>query len=406
MVAFFPWFTLAGPIDLGPLTLLPYWRGREPAGPPSTRPDAALQRRLDALFDHYFPPFAQRPLNLATVVRVSGHDVTDDLGEEEREEVFAIAELIAFGGLAAREFFGPLGFGPYCNAHTFRPYIQSFPDVPGGADTSVRRRDGSVRTYLTDDANREYAPRHVSVSVQQNVPLDVPLIRALIAMKCWRRDPRHRDRVEEAIEGFNAANTDSDYTHEHTEAVLMVGAFARALGVNGARMEGPLAQAVKETLRPVSERMADDAQRGLPADVANLTSASGDGVVSPLSVREAWIRDFVRVRHQPAHGHLTPSGNAWPLREHLLLGAYAFPLVVKVLLSRPRLATYNLTAAEREAIELFEALASVDAFAAPEREDPDQQRLVPWERVRLERIRARARQAAIALARGHDEPPA
>jgi hypothetical protein len=39
----------------------------------------------------------------------------------------------------------------------------------------------------------------------------------------WRKC---RHRVDEAIADFNAANTDSDFTAEQTEAVQMVGAFA------------------------------------------------------------------------------------------------------------------------------------------------------------------------------------
>lgn len=318
-------------------------------------------------------------INVATVLRFGGHRITDELTEDQREDAFLVADLVAFGGLAAREFFSPFGAGPYCNNDNFQIIIQGFPEWPGGAAVSTRRRDGGTLAYVTEDANHTYAPRHVRA--QQEIRLDVPLIRALLAA----RESEHWQRFEEAVFWFNRANTDATETREQSEAVMMVGAFERVFGLHGGN-EHELAAAFAQTLVPAREVPVSAAPR-IP----------GQRFRDPMPVREAWVRDFFRVRGEPAHGRRDlryPS--VWPLREHLLLGAYAFPLVVKILLSRAPFGLYTLTDEDRAAVDLFERLASEDAFAhmrervagGGERDRPQ----AAWPQLRLAQVQEAARE--------------
>ncbi len=57
---------------------------------------------------------------------------------------------------------------------------------------------------------------------------------------------------------------------------------------------------------------------------------------------ESWAREFYRYRGNYAHGQLRPYGKAqWPREQHLLCGAIAFPLLLKILLQRE--GVYRLT---------------------------------------------------------------
>ena len=82
MVAFFPWRT-SGATTTGDFQLVAYQREHRPAGPDSAAPDPALQAILDAVL----APFLThtRPVNLATLLRIGRHALTDDLNEQERE---------------------------------------------------------------------------------------------------------------------------------------------------------------------------------------------------------------------------------------------------------------------------------------------------------------------------------
>jgi hypothetical protein len=83
MVAFFPWLNVGRDHDFGDFQLVAYQREHRPAGPDSAAPDPALQAILDAVL----APFLAhtRPVNLATLLRIGRHALTDDLNEQERE---------------------------------------------------------------------------------------------------------------------------------------------------------------------------------------------------------------------------------------------------------------------------------------------------------------------------------
>jgi hypothetical protein len=170
---------------------------------------------------------------------------------------------------------------------------------------------------------------------------------------------------------------------------MMVGAFAHLFNLGG-DMEHPLGREVVTTLQPRQEILATAARRGIAQP------PGGPGV----SVREAWIRDFVRARHPHAHGQREGRRGIWLTKEHLLLGAFAFPLVVKVLLSRPPLALYTLTDDDHAAIEMFESLAAEDAFVQLPAPDRRQQPQFGWERIRQ---RYRDERLAEVVRRGYEE---
>jgi len=62
-----------------------------------------------------------------------------------------------------------------------------------------------------------------------------------------------------------------------------------------------------------------------------------------------------------AHGRIKPVRPlTWSLHEHLLLGSFIFPLALKVLLSQEGF--YNLTADDRDLIDIFEKLLVTELF--------------------------------------------
>jgi hypothetical protein len=104
MVAFFPWFDVEEVADFGEFALIPYQRRRMPARLDSTTPAPVLQANLDRIIAPFYAHHGVQ-INLATILRIGTHALTDDLDENEQATAFLIAELIAFGGLAARSGF-------------------------------------------------------------------------------------------------------------------------------------------------------------------------------------------------------------------------------------------------------------------------------------------------------------
>lgn len=104
-----------------------------------------------------------------------------------------------------------------------------------------------------------------------------------------------------------------------------------------------------------------------------------------MSIAEVWIRDFFRHRGNLSHGRRTTMHPAlWTAREHLLLGAYAFPLLVKCLLARQ--GRYELSVEERCDVDVFEELACASLFEqeADEEQGHGGAGLLswPWHRIR------------------------
>ena len=135
--------------------------------------------------------------------------------------------------------------------------------------------------------------------------------------------------ILESIVGFNLANTDDLKIREHFEIVLLVGALERLLDCRGGD-ERELTQRVLNTLVPSIERRA--------SACARLGDSGTDARLrTEASVREVWIRDLYRARHLPAHGRLSGKPRpVWSAKNHLLLGAFAFPLVLKAELQQSR----------------------------------------------------------------------
>lgn len=149
----------------------------------------------------------------------------------------------------------------------------------------------------------------------------------------------------------------------------MVGAFEQLLGSTPGK-EDALAKAFLEAHSP-RDRMSACPRLG---------QTHFDRCVS---VCKPWIRDFFRTRGELAHGRKTQRyPAAWPLQEHLLLAAFAFPMAAKSLLAKEGL--YSPTRWDRVHINAFEKLAAKPLLGKlPDGPDSGD---YPWNRVLADTI--------------------
>ena len=357
MVAFFPWLQLNTPLTVGGYELFPFQRC-----PPQAGSAGREQGLLNALMRPYFGRDGRD--QIATVLRFQGAPLTQDLAEDQRQELFGFADLLSVAALSNREYFG----GTYFNRGSFDLVIQAFTKTPGGAAVSSRRRDGSTKAGYDQRSFRVQRPYHVV----QHIPIAPNL--ALMDGLLTARRCDHWPRLEDAIAYFNLANTDSPVMRESTEIILLLAAIQRLLACG--KKEADLAKRFVQALSPskVIDTGACPRLGGFP----KLRNHSH-------SVRDAWVRDFYHQRGEMAHGKLPAKGaSSWVAKEHLLLASFAFPLLLKHELEK--LGLYVVTESDRDLIDAFESLASADLFqpstAHPQRND------WPWNRV-LHDIRIR-----------------
>lgn len=353
MLSFFPWLGVKERLQLGEFQLLPYERGQSSCGA-----GVELQRAFDSVLEHYVEA-NQKPIRHATLVVADGRQITDDLGQEEMESYFNFGELVAFGGLATRKFFG-LG-NQYCNRDDFTFIIQGFRETVPGVGIVSRRRDGGKSTFVTATIYRVQRPFHVQSD--SDFKLDAPLVKVLL-------DIRERDEWShyfEAISGFNRANTDSNQVGEASELVATVGAFERLFDCNRGK-EDDLATRFIQAFQPTS-RMSITSCGRIPAN-----RFSGC-----TSVAEAWIMDAFRLRGDLAHGkHKVRYPAVWNSQEHLLLSSFIFPRIVKSVLASK--GHYTLTEEDRGDLNTFEHFVTCDnLFAVPDDVAASQSR--PWDKI-------------------------
>src|SRR5262245_52152096 len=143
MLVFFPWLAMRGQGGITHLRLMEYKRGELPAGS-----GTAIQQEIDSVLEPYIA-HGMRPIEQATIIAIGGSDLTRDLADDEINAVFAFSELLAFAGLATRQFFSQF---EYCNRDVFQVVVHRYSEAKGGAALTSRRRDGSVIRYVTRDA--------------------------------------------------------------------------------------------------------------------------------------------------------------------------------------------------------------------------------------------------------------
>lgn len=351
MVAFYPWLAIDERLSVGRFDLLPW--NREDQDPRFW--DAETQATLDALL----APFMRTPtspIRRAVVVQGAARGPLEDLDEEARAEFFDLNELVTFSGLAARRFFIDTG---YCNATNFTPVVQGFTEVGNGTVIRTRRRDGHTDIRIPGRWHREEVPPHVFLGA--SVGIDVNLLSGLVGA----RDEEGWAPYGLSIPLFNRANTDGTTMPERAELILAVCAFERLLDSEAnerdlaTKFHGGLPVRAPRSIAQCERIHERDRQRA--------------------SIREVWMRDLFRTRGSLAHGHSERANRAmWEQREHLLLAAFVFPLLVKHCLATT--GRYALTEDDVVGTESFERLASIHPFdaAGAEADDENDARHASW----------------------------
>lgn len=348
MLPFFPWLRIRpemSPLSVGRYKLLRFVRGREPGAPD--------QIAVDAVLEPYVADARDQPVEQATLLQLNGHPLTADLTDAEVSDCFEFAELVALAGLSARRFFQPLG---YTNRDVFTFVVQAFTEPGAGIGLHARRRDGGTGIYAAPGVYRVRQPYHIPTF--EPAGLGVPLLEALLRA----RESKDWEPIGDALTFFNRANTDGEFVPEQWEIVATVGAFERLLESD--HKEDNL---VREFLK-VWPAGADQP----PCDRVPPERRGGRSILS------VWLRDLFQQRSASAHGKLAAGGSPlWQIREHLLLGAFAFPLLVKVRLARA--GHYALNDRDRTDIEVFELLICADHFQPREDGEVPQ---YPWNEIR------------------------
>lgn len=208
-IAFFPWAQIDELVEVGPVRLLPYVRGKL-AG---DRPHAS-QRDIDGVLAAYAIHGQQR-VRQAALLEV-GDWRTGTEADAAVSDLFGARRALGFAALADRRLFTHF---EYCNFDTYMLIVQRF--QTGATDSfafTTRRRDGGTTHTWSTSSFAFHRPNHVDGNAMMR--LDAALLVAVLKL----RPPGHAHFLE-AMDEFNLANTDSSDVPMHTEVVMMKSAF-------------------------------------------------------------------------------------------------------------------------------------------------------------------------------------
>lgn len=341
-LSFFPWMTVTKPYQVGECSLVPVSIQRNGALTGDVDAGAA-QDVLRVLAPYRMPPNV--PLRSATLIRMPGKTVTEDLDNDDIADVFALGEAVAFVGLSARCFFD---YGGYNNRDSFTAIVQKFDRVSGGAALRHRRRDGGVLGYWPEQFFKVVKEPHVEKA--EHFTLDAEFATAV------HRAMLDDEQFDRAVRSFNEANTDRPSLTEVQELISTVSAFQQFLDVPGGN--------VKETRDKFLAAMAT-----VPVGaVAPSNAAVAAKLPKHNGLRDTWMADLCNLRGSVGHGHRVDRYPAlWTPKHHLLLAAHVFPLLVKLQLSAK--GALKLTNDDKFGLAIFDRLLAADDVLGAKRDE-------------------------------------
>lgn len=292
--------------------------------------------------------------------------VVDDLSDDLVEAYFDFRQRIAFSVLSARRFFQHR----YANSDNASLVMQRFtPEHAGATVITSRRRDGSVNNIIPKGLLKVRRPDHVAGWCELPNDMDGALLEAL--EQAADSEKQLWPRLADSIRLFVGANTDSPDVAPHSELVDLVSAFSRTADV---WKEADTVAAFIKVL-PAPPPPPDEARQARLFDPELGPKLKNPRVVSGLengrSLRELWLSDAYILRSQVGHGRVAqpPYPSIWILREHLLLGAIAYPLYVKGILAS--IGLYSWSRDDEQLNDALDALLTIEPFAVTDDDGDD-----------------------------------
>lgn len=322
ITAFLPWLDLRKPASVAGVMFVPFAEVGNSDLFLDIRHD--LERILSGYVD-----IKNSPVDNPAIVCIdrNHHFPSWSLADSDYEEIALATDFLMLAGFARNQYFNQLG--SYVNSATFEVFFQKFDRPADWIVLTARRREGRIM-----DAGYKHGEVKFTAPAQIRYPapaeIDEPLLEALTHAR--ESQIEVLGRIEASLPAFKLANSDSPAVASKQEAVWMASAFEHLMGSppNAAGI-GKRFSAVFESFGKVT--LAEAIAEGKRPEISprDLLRRNGDSTF----LHRVWIEELYTVRGMVIHGQpLDKRKWGWDLSEHLVIGAFVFPLVVKALLTQ------------------------------------------------------------------------
>ena len=295
---------------------------------------APLERILSGYVDRQGTPFTN-----CVVATIPGKGW--DLSRDDSPAVMWGASLLFLVSWACNDYFPWYG-GSYVNSTMFRIIGQAYSgDMPVHIAIPARRRDGESL-----DGGYKHGEITFNVPVQCSIRapavFDEDFLAGLSAAVA--ADSEVTSLLRTTLPFVEVANTDDDFMTAHAEAILMASAYEQLL--RGDAKKYKLGQRLADLFEEFGAVTVADAQKVRAGITIDNSDAERAAAQPKWWVHQKWIEELYDMRSKVAHkGSYGGRPWGWTLFEHLVMAAYVFPLVVKLLLERE--GHYALTDTDR-----------------------------------------------------------
>lgn len=315
MLAFMPWLDIKAPIVQGPFRLFPQGVGD---APPDGVASLISAETIAKLLSQYRES-ADFPLRVVSVLQYDGRPLGSEFDEADRADIFRFGQHLAVSGLSARRFIGGFPDGYTASGH-YQVVIQAFTEpFTGSVSLTHRRKDGHASVMLGRSDLHFLRPAHL---VSQGLPnINLRLLAALQSVQTLPQAPH--EHVDASVTQYLLANSDSPDVPLEVESIATFAALERVTDSDhklaDIRRKLPSLLEVADGA-PLAARLRDEL--GLPA-------------VAQRPMLNSWLQQIYSLRGNVAHGNpASKVAQQWLQQDHLLAGAFIYPLALKCLLAQ------------------------------------------------------------------------
>jgi len=322
MLAFLPWLNIKAPLVQGPFHLFSQGVGDVPPEGVAAQVSAETIGRVLSQYRES----ANFPLRTVTVLQYDGRPLGADFDEAERAAIFRFGQHLSVSGLSDRRFIGGFLDGYTASGH-YQVVIQAFTEpYNGSVSLTHRRKDGHSSVVLGQSDLHFARPAHL---VSQGAPnINLPLVAALQAVRTLPEAVH--EHVDASVTQYLLANSDSPDVPLEAESIATYAALERVSdsdqSLKDIRKKLPALLALVEGSPPTG-RLRNELGLPPPAD---------------MPVLHGWLQQIYALRGNVAHGkpaHWAPK--QWSQYEHLVAGAFIYPLALKCLLAQHKLYQFS-----------------------------------------------------------------
>jgi len=288
-----------------------------------------------------------------TIITDNSHPRFERVEVQERQAFQEVVTILTTSLIGENEFFS--NFGNYVNSSLTELHFQNFSLGEDLVAFTSYKRDG-----YTTDMGYEFSEITVSVppgcrTRTECKGIDQAWLDAL--GKTLEKNTSLDRLIIEASNLFCQANTDSPNVLQTTEVVMLANAFDRLFPSANGRYK--LSEAISKELdkwvtisMKDSKRMAE--RQIVPSQIDSKCTGEWD-------IIRSWILELYVLRNSYVHGEdITQHKWGWTPNEHLLMGAYVFPLLLKVLISKEK--RYELTEEDVYKLLAIDGLLDLNEF--------------------------------------------